>query len=110
PGAASASLCLTAKRLRRGRGRAPPPTPFRILGCWFASRGELVGPLVSEPPGGGVLVNRLRHGAAVSVQRFPRRVDDERGTVGLGVGADRHYALQWASRFDRHERPGRAGH
>ena len=50
---------------------------------------------MSEPPGGGVLVNRLRHGAAVSVQRFPRRVDDERGTVGLGVGADRHDALQW---------------
>jgi hypothetical protein len=28
--------------------------------------------------------------------------------VGLGVGADRHNALQWTSRLDRHERPGRA--
>jgi hypothetical protein len=45
------------------------------------SRGEPVCPFVGELPGGGVLVNRLRHGAAVSVERFPRSVDDEWGTV-----------------------------
>jgi hypothetical protein len=74
------------------------------------SRGELVCPLVSEPSGGGVVVSRLRQGARVAVERFPRRVDDEWVLGGVGGDADRHHAMQRAAGFDGHERAGRAGH
>ena len=116
-----AKVVPLSQRLRREAGRPSFSAVSRSVGRasfstslrprrWFVSRGELVCPFVGEPPGVVVVVNRLRQGVRVAVERFPRRVDDEGMLGAVGGDADRHDALQWAARLDCHERAGRAGH